>query len=212
MRIRFGEFRLDTDQRKLCHGSELVRVTPKAFQLLQLLAAARPNAVSQKTLHDTLWPDTFVDDGSLHNLIYQLRRALGDDTHEAIRTIYGFGFSFAAICASDDARTIGQCQLTIGEEDFTLRQGENVIGRELDAAVRIESAAISRRHARIVVDGLRAVLEDLGSKNGTSLGGRRLRAPRELTSGDQILFGSIAATYVLLPALSSTETNRSGAC
>lgn len=206
MRIRFGEFRLDTDRRELSGGSEPIRLTPKAFQLLQLLAEARPKAVSRQVLHDTLWPDIFVDAGSLHNLIYQLRQALHDDTHETIRTVYGFGFSFAAACSSEDARPVGECKLALGKQDFTLREGENIIGRDWDAAVRIDSVSISRRHARIVVDRCYAVIEDLGSKNGTSVGGRRLRAPRELTSGDQILFGTVAAKFILLSILSSTQT------
>jgi pSer/pThr/pTyr-binding forkhead associated (FHA) protein len=53
----------------------------------------------------------------------------------------------------------------------SLHDGENVIGREEDAAAWIESASVSRRHARIVVSGGTATLEDLGSKNGTFLRG-----------------------------------------
>jgi DNA-binding winged helix-turn-helix (wHTH) protein len=206
VRIRFGEFRLDTDRRELSRRSEIVRLTPKAFQLLQLLAEARPDAVSQKSLHDALWPDSFVNEGSLHNLIYQARRALNDGAHETIRTVYGFGFSFAADVA--DAGVLGQCQLIVGEEDFTLREGENVIGREWDAAVRINASSISRRHARIVIDGRRAILDDLRSKNGTWLEGHRLRGPRELENGDQILFGTVTAKFLLLAVPSSTETAR----
>jgi DNA-binding winged helix-turn-helix (wHTH) protein len=205
VRVRFGAFRLDTDRRELSRGSESIRLTPKAFQLLQLLTEARPKAVSQKELHDTLWPDTFVDDGSLHNLIYQLRQALDDAGHETIRTVYGFGFSFNASGVSENASAVAQCLLTIGDEDFTLREGENVIGRDWDAAVRIDAPSLSRKHARIVVESGRATIEDLGSKNGTSVDGRRLRSPRELSDGDQILFGSVAAKFRLLPTPPSTE-------
>jgi len=134
-----------------------------------------------------------------------LRQALDDAAHETIRTVYGFGFSFAAPGLSEDAGAVAQCLLAIGGEDFTLRQGENVIGREWEAAVRIEAPSMSRRHARIVIDGKRATIEDLGSKNGTSVDGRRLRGPRELSDGDQILFGSVAAKFRLLPSPPSTE-------
>ncbi len=205
MRIRFGDFRLDTDRRELSRGTESIRLTPKALQLLQVLVEARPRAVSQKELHDALWPDTFVDDGSLHNLIYQLRQALDDAAHETIRTVYGFGFSFAAPCIADDAGAAAQYLLTIADEDFTLREGENVVGRDWDAAVRIDAPSMSRKHARIVVEGSHATIEDLGSKNGTSVDGRRLRGPRELNNGDQILFGSVPATFRLLPSPASTE-------
>jgi len=54
---------------------------------------------------------------------------------------------------------------------------------------------VSRHHARIVVDGARAVLEDLGSKNGTSVRGRRLTAPAELQDGDEIGIGPAVLVF-----------------
>jgi hypothetical protein len=48
-----------------------------------------------------------------------------------------------------------------------LTGGENVIGRDPDVSVRIEAPGVSRRHARILAEGGRFTLEDLGSKNGT---------------------------------------------
>lgn len=205
MRLRFGDFRIDTDRRELTRGAETVRLTPKAFHLLHLLVEKRPNAVSQKELTDALWPDTFVDDGSLHSLIYQIRQALDDDEHTTIKTVYGFGFSFVAAGSAED-RSASQCVLTIGDEDFVLRDGENIVGRDWDAAIRIDAPSISRHHARIVVERPTVIIEDLGSKNGTSVGGRRLRATRELSDGDPILFGSVAAKFRVLPELSATET------
>ena len=59
-----------------------------------------------------------------------------------------------------------------------LSDGEHVLGRGPDSLVRIGSTKASRDHARIVVEEGRAVLEDLGSKNGTYLDGRRLEQPR----------------------------------
>ena len=208
MQSRFGQFRLDTDRRELRCGEAILRITPKAFQLLQLLVEARPKAVSQQELQDALWPDTFVDEGSLHNLIYQVRQILEDKGHEIIRTVYGYGFSFAAPCVSDEARTVSRCQLLIGDDEFTLNEGENVIGRGWDAAVHIDAPSLSRHHARVLIDGAHATIEDLESKNGTSVAGQRVRTPRELKSGDRILLGSVAARFVILPAPASTETTR----
>ena len=81
------------------------------------------------------------------------------------------------------------CGLCWGEQEIPLSEGENFIGRTPDAVVRISSSRVSRRHARIVVTGGRAVLEDLGSKNGTYLRGRRIHGPAELSDGDEICFG-----------------------
>ena len=52
------------------------------------------------------------------------------------------------------------------------------MGRALDAAIRVDSGGVSRHHARITVTGDRALLEDMGSKNGTFLSDSGLRRRR----------------------------------
>ena len=81
---------------------------------------------------------------------------------------------------------------------FHLGPGEHVVGSLADAAVRIEEAGISRRHARIDVlaDG-GAVVRDLASKNGTFVGGRRVREAA-VCGFTLVAFGSVQA--VLQPA------------
>jgi hypothetical protein len=153
-----------------------------------------------------MWPDTFVGDGSLHNLVYQLRAALNDGDHRIIRTIHGYGFAFGTAAAADDGRRPASHQLVIGDKEFDLYQGENLIGRDRSAAVRIDSTSVSRLHAKIIVDGNRVMLEDLGSKNGTTLSGRRLRDAADLVDGDRLLFGDISAVFRSLHAEPSTET------
>ena len=203
MRVRFHDFVLDTDRRELLRGGAPVSLRPKAMQLLETLVAQRPKAMSQEELYDRLWPDTFVDKNSLHKVMHQLREALGDAEQTIIRTVYGFGFSFAAPALDDEPKS--HCQIVIGDAEFDLREGENLVGRERDAAVRIEAPSISRRHARIVVSGEHAALEDLQSKNGTFVRGQRIHRG-ELRDGDAILFGTVAAAFRVLRAQASTET------
>ncbi|HVS30858.1 MAG TPA: FHA domain-containing protein [Thermoanaerobaculia bacterium] len=205
MPVRVGEFVFDRERRELRRGSQQVHLTPKAFQLLSMLIDARPRAIAQETLHDALWPETHVSEGSLHNLIHELRRRLDDTNHEVIKTSYGYGFSFAAE-ALDDRLTPAPCVITIGDADFILLEGENVIGRDWNATVRIDAPSISRHHARIRVTGGHATIEDLGSKNGTTVGGRRLRTAHELHDGEQILFGTVAAKFRILPVKGPTES------
>lgn len=81
--------------------------------------------------------------------------------------------------------------LTFGDRTFRLHPGKNVIGRSAQAGVVIESVAVSRRHARVVIDGDRAILEDLGSKNGTFLGNRRVDFPLPIPDSAVIRLGSI---------------------
>lgn len=205
MRASFGDFILDTDCRELSRGGRPVPLQPKAFHLLQILFESRPKAVSQQELYDRLWPDTFVEKSNLHNLIYQVRAALGDEDQTIIRTAYGFGFMFAApaVLAFSNAAW----QIVVGDREFDLHDGENIVGRDPGVAVRIESRSISRHHARIIVTPERVTIEDLGSKNGTSVGGRRLHEPCALRDGDRIMFGTVGAVVRSVQPTLSTVTD-----
>jgi DNA-binding NtrC family response regulator len=81
---------------------------------------------------------------------------------------------------------------------FHLGPGEHVVGSLSEAAVRIEEAGVSRRHAKldVLADG-GAVVRDLGSKNGTFVGGKRIREAA-VDGFTMIAFGSVQA--VLQPA------------
>jgi DNA-binding winged helix-turn-helix (wHTH) protein len=79
MQVSFGDFVLSLDSRELLRRSEPVRLSPKAFQLLQILVTNRPKALSKADLQDRLWPDTFVVEKNLTNLISEIREALGED-------------------------------------------------------------------------------------------------------------------------------------
>jgi pSer/pThr/pTyr-binding forkhead associated (FHA) protein len=72
--------------------------------------------------------------------------------------------------------------------------------------VRIDSATLSRRHARIVVTGTESTLEDLESKNGTLVNGQRVEHAVILKDNDQIQLGSVTVTYRLFETLASTLT------
>src|SRR3954454_10405774 len=174
MRVRFTEFVLDADRRELQRGREPIALRPKTFQLLQALIERRPKAVAQDELYDLLWPGTFVHKTSLHKLVYQLREALGDDEQTIIRTVYGFGFAFAAPAVDDAPVAPAVYILVIGESEFEMREGETIIGRERGLQIRLDASSVSRRHARIVIEGERATIEDLHSRNGTSVGGKRV--------------------------------------
>jgi len=68
---------------------------------------------------------------------------------------------------------------------FELQDGENVIGRH-SRTIELTDGTISRNHARIIPDGNRWMLEDLGSANGTYLNGARVTKAMSLKRGDQI--------------------------
>jgi len=207
MRFRFDDFTLDTERRELRRSSAAIPVPPKELRLLEILLIEHPRAVSQQALYDSLWPDTFVEKSNLYNLVYRLRAILDDRQGTLIKTVYGYGFSLGAAVASDERKAAGW-QLVIGKKECDVHEGENIVGRERDAAIRLDAAPISRHHACITVahDGVR--IEDLGSKNGTSLHGKPVRDVQILRDGDVILFGTIAATLRALGAAPTTETER----
>src|SRR4051812_16378573 len=84
--------------------------------------------------------------------------------------------------------------------------GENLVGRDPRAQVWLDSASVSRRHARIIIAGDRVTVEDLKSKNGTRVHGRRAKAPLPLADGDELRFGSITVTLRIWAAGENTRT------
>jgi DNA-binding winged helix-turn-helix (wHTH) protein len=206
--VRFGPFCLDLPSRQLVRGAEAVHLTPKAFDLLAFLIGEAPRVVTKTELHERLWPGTFVSDATLVSLVKELRRALEDrDPHRRIiRTVHRVGYAFCshAEIAQSPAPRISHWLLVQGRR-VALLPGETVIGRDPHSTVCLDSAGVSRRHARIVVEEERVLLEDLGSKNGTVLGATRV-SQAVLQDGDRIHVGPMLLVYRTSRLGMSTET------
>jgi TolB-like protein/DNA-binding winged helix-turn-helix (wHTH) protein/Flp pilus assembly protein TadD len=89
----FGPFCLDPVERKLLRGKEIVTLTPKAFDTLHLLVRNSGHLMEKDELIGMLWPNTFVEEGSLSNNIFLLRKALGEDP-AFIETVPRRGYRF----------------------------------------------------------------------------------------------------------------------
>ena len=202
MVIRFGDFRLDPQRRQLLRGEEMVHLTPKAFELLAALVASRPEAVPKGELEGRIWGRTHVAETSLAGLVAELRAALGESPRESqfIRTVHGFGYAFCGTVLegppADDPFRVGDLVYRIAwaRREVSLRVGENVLGRDPEAAAWLDSPTVSRRHARILVSTEGALLEDLGSHNGTYVRGERVKDRVALRDGDEIRLGSVVVT------------------
>jgi len=205
---RFGAFSLDDVTRELRCGSQLLHLSPKAFELLAVLLRARPGAVSKTDLHSALWPDTFVSDGSLAVLITEIRRALGDSAQRPtfIRTVNRFGYAFAGDERVDQPPHATRCFLEWGTERARLKTGANVLGRDPVAEICVEGVGVSRRHACIECLNTGAVLRDLASKNGTFLDGVRVTSPTLLRDGVEIRLGAVVALFRQMPLAPQTQT------
>jgi DNA-binding winged helix-turn-helix (wHTH) protein len=192
MRVAFNEFVLDTARRQLFRGGDPLHLEPKALELLELLVERRPEAVSKGEIHRRLWPDSFVTESSLTGLVAQVRKALGEDGRRdgVLRTVHRFGYAFHGDVEVPPVRPVGPPARIVWEDAvYALKSGENVLGRAEEATVRIEAPDVSRRHARIVIAGEEASIEDLGSKNGTFVGEERIGGPVPLRDGDRFLLG-----------------------
>ncbi len=75
----FGKFRFDGGTRGLRRDDELIPLSPKASELLQMLLERQGGFVSKREIFDLVWADTFVEDGVLTQNIYTLRKTLGTD-------------------------------------------------------------------------------------------------------------------------------------
>ena len=64
------------------------------------------------------------------------------------------------------------------------------IGRDDTADLQLRDKAVSRRHATLRVEGETAVIEDLGSRNGTFVNGDRVGDARRLREGDAVQVGA----------------------
>jgi len=196
---RFGAFELDSKQRRLTRGGAELHLTPKAFDLLELLVGAAPRVVRKSELHDRLWPRGVVSDASLVGLVKELRRVLDDHDAAApiIRTAHRVGYAFCPTVALDHAEpAAAMCGWLVSEERrLPLATGENLVGRDPSSQVWLDHGTVSRRHARIVADVSGAVLEDLGSKNGTRVADRLLEGRVTLHDGDRLWFGQVPLTY-----------------
>ena len=94
----FGDFRFYPDERLLSRDGQAVTLTPKCFDILQVLVEHNGYLVEKEELMKAVWPDAFVEEGNLTQSISLLRRALGDnpDGPHYIETIPRYGYRFVA--------------------------------------------------------------------------------------------------------------------
>jgi DNA-binding winged helix-turn-helix (wHTH) protein len=98
--FEFGAFRLDATERLLLHEGETVSLTPKAFDMLVTLVENSGHLVEKSELMRKLWPNSFVEEGSLAQNVSLLRKALGEnESQKFIETVPRRGYRFVATVA-----------------------------------------------------------------------------------------------------------------
>lgn len=93
-------------------------------------------------------------------------------------------------------------------QEIDLGQGITKIGRGSTCQVTIDDPLVSREHARLIVDGNRITLEDLGSRNGVKVGGKPILGPVELADGDRFRIGSQELVLCVLGSTAAQTAQR----
>jgi DNA-binding winged helix-turn-helix (wHTH) protein len=217
--FRIGDWLVEPSLSRVSRGDISAQLEIKMMEVLVCLASRAGELVTREELVDTVWATEFISDNTLTHAIAELRRALDDDARhpEFIETIHRRGYRLIAPVAGLESDGVppsprqeaDRFKIVSAEGEVLLSEGETLIGREPDAAVSIDSSKVSRHHARILIDGVTATLEDLGSKNGTFLNGERIEAHADLSDGDEIRIGRHIARYRFVVMGDRTMTEHS---
>jgi DNA-binding winged helix-turn-helix (wHTH) protein len=94
----FGPFKLNVAQRTLSRDGNVISLPPKATDILLVLLQNAGELVHKEDLMKEVWPDSFVEEGTLTQNIFTLRKALGDHRSGAqyIQTVVRCGYRFIA--------------------------------------------------------------------------------------------------------------------
>jgi len=221
MIAKFGRFTFDSGRRLLLDGDRGVTVPPKAFDLLELLIREAPNVVTKETIAETVWPNEAPSDASLAMAVTELRKALGEtgDHPQFIRTVHRRGYAFTDVGRSFSSGSGAGAEapayspggpakfwLVMGDKTLPLPTGDTVAGRDPAAAIWLDRPSVSRSHARFTVEETSAWVEDLGSLNGTLVGGTRITRRVRLHPGDTIAIGEVTLTLGSSHTAATTPT------
>ena len=188
---------------RMTRGQVVVRLRPRVMELLVLFAERAGEVVSKREIVDRVWSSGFVADNTIVHCVNELREALGDasEAPRCLQTIPRRGYRVVArvqpLGKNEEPPRVDTARYELVAKGWSafLVDGENLIGRGGDARIVTESARVSRHHARILVSRDGVVIEDLGSKNGTFVGERRIDAPTPLTDGDEVRIGDVSLQF-----------------
>jgi len=147
----FMNFRLDETGRLLLRDGEIVRLTPKGFDILLLLIQNSGHALTKDEMIRAVWPDSFVEEGNLARNISTLRQALGES--HCIATVPRHGYRFMANVRESwrgaPARSSAGAAIRTGIRSLAVLPFRPLIAEECDASLglRITDAVITRLSA-----------------------------------------------------------------
>jgi tetratricopeptide (TPR) repeat protein/DNA-binding winged helix-turn-helix (wHTH) protein len=121
---RIGAFEVDVPRAILRRDGEVIRLTPKSFQILVWLIANRHRLVTRDELLERFWPGIAVTDDSLAKCIYELRRCLADNSRDPrfLETVPKMGYRFIA-----HTEEVRPAALVVREEITTVEIREEIV-------------------------------------------------------------------------------------
>jgi len=128
------KFTLDLREERLLNGDQPVRLTNKAFRLLQYFVQNPNRLLTKDAILDDLWPGVHVSEALIKEYVHDLRAALGDDSKrpEFIETVHGRGYRFhgGIELATDGADATRPSQRRSGPPSVAVLPLENLAGGE----------------------------------------------------------------------------------
>ena len=226
----FGAFVLDMDSRVLLHRGQMVAMTPKTFDLLVALVRHNGRVVSKEELLDTVWPGCFVEEGSIAQHIWRLRRLLeGDSGSRLVETVPKRGYRFAgavrwrpacgphvpAVEATAGLSVVphaspGPVVAMVRVGNLSGRAGDEWLSRALAELVSCELAQSSRLRM-CPAEAVEEARQALHFPDVASFGARTLASLRELTGCDLALSLSYLVSGGFIRCNATAQATQTGA-
>lgn len=215
----FGEFRLDSIEKRLTRNGETIRIQPKAFDLLSLLVQNQGHLKTKDEILREVWSDTVVEENNLSINIHALRKLLGD-AGKSIETVPRRGYRFKGEVREIN---IGNFAVEQNISNITVRQtatptvidGTSVINQQ--TVVFTEDAAsqvADKLHQRIRRHNLRLIGAVLLALSLAGIAYYFLR-PNRRTTGvpfpSNVVLDSQVRTIAVLPFKNLTKERRDDA-
>jgi TolB-like protein/Flp pilus assembly protein TadD len=193
----FGEFRIETAERRLVRGDIPLALTPKAFETLLVLVENRGRLVPKEEFLQRVWPNTHVTEVSLARNISALRKALGDDGEEFIETVSKFGYRFRSPVTEAAAPSPGQSTTALAVLPFaSVGVSEANAYLELGLADALITRLSTMR--RVAVRPTGAIRRYAGTAPDLAEAGRELKVSRILEGTVQVAGDRLRVTVRLV--------------
>jgi adenylate cyclase len=138
----FGPYRLDTVGRSLeCRG-EVIALPPKAVEVLAELVKRPGEVVGKKELMETVWPETFVEEANVNQMVFLLRRALRNNRTEYISTVPRRGYRFSGTVRTVDVPCRIDSIAVLPLANLSSEQGQEFFADGITEALITELAKI----------------------------------------------------------------------